>query len=179
MRVSIYNMASKLVDIDSTGFHAFYNVTRVLGSGAFGIVVLCTLKESGEECAVKYFKKSETNDEQLMNEVALLSGLDHPNIIKYRACRESTDYIFIEMELCKGGTLAEYMEEKANSTTENARFSELQVSSIMKQLFSALAYIHDKGIVHRDIKPANILLEDKENLTIKIIDFGLSAKLET
>ena len=114
-----------------------------------------------------------------MNEVNLLASLDHPNVIKYRACRESTDYIFIEMELCKGGTLAELMEEKENSATENSRFTELQVAHIMKQLFSALSYIHDKGIVHRDIKPANILLEDKENLTIKIIDFGLSAKLES
>ena len=68
------------------------------------------------------------------------------------------------------------IEEKERTQT---RFTELQVASLMKQIFSALHYIHEKGIVHRDIKPANILLADKENLIIKIIDFGLSAKLET
>ena len=101
-----------------------------------------------------------------------MMSLDHPNIIKYRAFRESSDYIFIEMELCKGGSLSELIDR-------NGRFTELQVASMMKQIFSALHFIHEKGIVHRDIKPANILVADKENLTLKIGDFGVSAMIES
>lgn len=46
----------------------------------------------------------------------------------------------------------------------------------MKQVLSALHYMHSKGIVHRDIKPENMLFEKKTKL-VKIIDFGISTKL--
>ena len=116
--------SSKDIEINSTGFHAFYKINKVLGSGSFGTVLFCEVIETGEECAVKYFKKNAINDDALMNEVDLLASLDHPNIIKYRACRESTEYIFIEMELCKAGTLADLIDEKA----ETGRFTELEVA---------------------------------------------------
>lgn len=50
----------------------------------------------------------------------------------------------------------------------------------MKQILSAVSYCHEKGIVHRDLKPENILFNQKgPNSTIKIIDFGASAKLNS
>jgi serine/threonine protein kinase len=55
------------------------------------------------------FKKTDVNREELMNEVKILSKLNHPNIVKYRTARENSKYIFIEMELLKGGTLKEFM----------------------------------------------------------------------
>ena len=46
----------------------------------------------------------------------------------------------------------------------------------MEQLFSAVYYMHSKGVVHRDLKPENILIESKgsNEMFIKIIDFGTS-----
>lgn len=52
-----------------------------------------------------------------------------------------------------------------------------KVKAIVKQLLDALKYIHSQQIVHRDLKPQNIGFKDKGNLhTLKIFDFGLSAK---
>lgn len=53
-------------------------------------------------------------------------------------------------------------------------FNEKDAAYIMKQLLSAVVYCHHKKIVHRDLKPENLLLESKDSLNIKVIDFGTS-----
>ena len=104
----------------SKKFLEIYEFIKVLGKGTFGKVVECRLRNSGEEWAVKYFKKSEVNREELMEEVNILSSLDHANIVKYRTARENSKYFFIEMELLKGGSLKELLETR--------RFSELEAA---------------------------------------------------
>ena len=61
----------------------------------------------------------------------------------------------------------------------NLKFTDEEASNIMKSILNAVAYIHSRGIVHRDLKPDNILVGDSNGiLTIKIADFGLSAKYD-
>lgn len=80
------------------------------------------------------------------------------------------------MELVQGGQLSTLIKEKKN---KNEKFTDEEASTIMKFLLWAVAYIHSIGIVHRDLKPDNILLSDFNDLsTIKIADFGLSAKYD-
>lgn len=56
-------------------------------------------------------------------------------------------------------------------------FSDMEVSSLMRAILSALAHMHEKETLHRDLKPSNILMADKTDLSsVKIIDFGLSEK---
>jgi calcium-dependent protein kinase len=57
-------------------------------------------------------------------------------------------------------------------------FSEHEAAIILNQLLSAIAYCHSKSVVHRDIKPENLLLEAKEGLNIKIIDFGTAQAID-
>jgi len=59
---------------------------------------------------------------------------------------------------------------------KKVNFTEKEAAAYMRQILSALYYLHDKGIVHRDIKAENILFENKKSDTIKIIDFGVSTK---
>ena len=78
------------------------------------------------------------------------------------------------MELVTNGSLEELMKARLESDT---RFSDKEVSLLMRSILSALAHIHDKDTLHRDLKPSNILLADRNNLaSVKIIDFGLSEK---
>ena len=77
--------------------------------------------------------------------------------------KEEKEYLYIALELCEGDTL----EDKIKSNSISRPAEPLQ---ILQQICSALAYIHDKGLIHRDLKPANIFLQKEK---IKIADFGL------
>ena len=103
-------------------------------------------------------------------EINILKSLDHPNIIKVYEFFKTEKYIYIIDELCTGGELFDKI-------VDVKYFSESVAKNIMKQLFSAMAYCHEKGIIHRDLKPENILIESSEEKNkdffhIKIIDFG-------
>ena len=88
------------------------------------------------------------------------------------------------MELVKDGKLSELIASKqakskcskrANRAEES--FTDRQASQIMRCILSGIDYVHNMNIVHRDLKPDNILVGDLNNLsTVKIADFGLSAK---
>ena len=85
--------------------------------------------------------------------------------------KEIKGKIFLGMEL---------MQEKLSTLiVKRKKFSDEEASQIIKCIFEAVEYIHNNNIVHRDLKPDNILIADTNDLTtIKIADFGLSAKYE-
>lgn len=87
---------------------------------------------------------------------------------------ESKNKLFLGMELVKDGRLSDLIKEKQK---QNAKFTDIDSSQLLKGILSAVHYIHSNGIMHRDLKPENILIDDKTDLsTVKIIDFGLSHK---
>ena len=80
------------------------------------------------------------------------------------------------MELIRGGQLSELILARKRL---DKSFSDEEASQIMKALFEAVHYLHTNEIVHRDLKPDNILIADPEDFSsIKVADFGLSAKCE-
>ena len=86
---------------------------------------------------------------------------------------EDDKYFFIVSEYIRHGELYEFIVQYQNSVATGA-LTELQVVKIVKQIFLALNYMHQKNIVHRDIKPENILIEDVKNMEIKVTDFGFA-----
>ena len=100
--------------------------------------------------------------------------LDHPNIVRIEEVYESTNEIYIVQELCLGGDLFDRLDEQTDY-----HYSEAQCARLVKQMLSAIRYLHSKTIVHRDLKLENFLFSSREaNAELKMIDFGLSKHFE-
>lgn len=158
-----------------TNIHTLYELKEQLGSGSYGRVVSAISKVTGERRAVKIINKKSIKNEQtrkkILNEVEIQKQLDHPNIVKIFEFYEDDRNLYIIMEECSGGELlASIYKQKGISETLTACF--------MKQIFSALVYMHSLGVVHRDLKLENMLLERPNLNTLKIADFGIATVLK-
>jgi len=159
-------------------FNNNYIILETIGKGSFGTVLKAKEVASGNIVAVKKMNlnKSKKNYEIIIKEVNVLKGLNHPKIVKYLNYIEDGNCIYIIMEFLSGGTLKQYIEN--NSKTPNNRLNENTSRIIIKQILSALSYLHYTcDICHRDIKPENIMFSEKDNInSIKVLDFGLSTE---
>ncbi|EAN32682.1 Protein kinase domain protein [Theileria parva strain Muguga] len=157
---------------DGTSIHDVYEIkSEKLGNGSYGNVLKGVHKESGAVRAIKIILKSKIeNAMRMKREIQIMKTLDHPNIIKLFEVYEDADCLYLVMEMCVGGELF----DRIVSTNG---FSEAYAASIMRQVFSAIAYCHNRNVLHRDLKPENILyMNDKPSSTIKIIDWGFATK---
>ena len=148
----------------------YYEIIKKIGEGGFGKIYKVKNKESGDIRAMKQIMKSKIPDiEKFQNEIKILSMVDHPNIVRLFEVIEDDKYFNLLQELCTGGELLSKVQKP---------LKEKEIAKIFKQIMSAIAYCHEKGIVHRDMKLENILFAtEKEDSPIKIIDFGLSVLL--
>lgn len=101
-------------------FNEAYRMGEILGNGAFGDVLWCVRRDTGARRAVKVCRKEAFTTKQqqidMVNEVAILKTLDHPNIIRVYETFEDQKRYFIVMELCKGGELFEQIAKRAYFT---------------------------------------------------------------
>ncbi|XP_015792494.1 serine/threonine-protein kinase Nek8 [Tetranychus urticae] len=151
-----------------------YEKVRVVGKGAFGTAILYRRRLDGDLVVMKEVDVTYMNaSERLMaiNEVKVLSILDHPNIVSFYNNYEWEGKLLIEMEYCEGGTLAEFL------SLLSKPLKEFEILTIFNQIVSGITYIHDRNILHRDLKTANIFMT-KEKI-FKIGDFGISKILGT
>ena len=153
-----------------------YEIQDTLGQGAYGAVKKVIHKGLNEERALKILKKSNLESvKDFLNEIEMLKTIDHPNVLKYYEYFEDKNYYYIITEYCSGGEIMNYIKDRKG-------ISEDAAAIIMKQLLSAVAYCHQKGIVHRDLKAANLLFKHEvtsdSEMMIKVIDFGISCKIE-
>ena len=108
---------------------------------------------------------------QMKAEFELLKKMDHPNVMRIFEAFENRSNIYIVSEFMDGGTLTK--------KTENKVLKESEISVIISNVLTGLAYCHGIGIAHRDIKPDNLMYETKgTNPCLKLIDFGLSILLD-
>ena len=149
-----------------------YNVTGLLGTGAFAVVYRLTTKDTGKAYAAKEldkrrFMKNGILDIKFDNELKIMKRLQHPNIVQYFDYHDHRQWIYIIMELVAGGELSAFM-NRHHLVQEN------MAQSITRQMLHALDYLHRRGITHRDVKPDNILISSRNPLVVKLSDFGLS-----
>lgn len=125
-------------------------------------------KDTGDYFAIKCIEKHEVDTDRLETEVEILKAVEHPHIISLEEFFDTPETLYLVMELVSGGELFDKI-------TDLGAYSENTAAVLVKNILSAVSYLHDLNIAHRDLKPTNLLLKDDEDLTnVKIADFGLS-----
>ena len=166
-----------------------YQLTQLLGRGNFGDVFLTTKKNSNISYATKRMDRELAEHpaycKYFVNEVSILRNIEHKNIVKLEDLKKTKKHYYIIMEYCNGGSLKSNLEKYMNKY--NNPFPEKVVQHIMRQIVSAINYLHGLKIVHRDLKLDNILVkysceEDKKSLNllnaeIKLVDFGFATHI--
>lgn len=138
------------------------------------------VKWCGEHFALKTFFGSE--HQTFMNEVSILAGLSHPNIVSLVGfitnTRNRSSSILLEL---MDQDLYHYMQEKlAGDDSDGVPFSHIEATDIMLQIAEGVQYLHENKIVHRDLKSFNIMINRGrrrgayEHLQVKVADFGHS-----
>ena len=144
-----------------------------LGKGSYGRVTLSRHKKTQAQYAIKAIdKRTKINKDSKLyfkREVEIMYKIRHPNVVRLFGHFEDETYCYFIMEYINKGSLYNLLLNKKKQPLE-----EKQVASYMKDVISAVYYLHnmDPPIIHRDIKPENALLT--ENNTVKITDFGWS-----
>ena len=175
-----------------------YKIEKVLGSGTFGITYLATTKvkiggqlgnmEATIKVAIKEFFMEAINGrtgtsvtsgntdgtydkykKKFIKEARNMSRMNHPNIVKVSDIFEANNTCYYVMEYCEGGSLDELIKRKGC-------LSECESLNYIRQIATALKYMHDNKMLHLDLKPGNVVL--RENGDAVLIDFGLSKQFD-
>lgn len=149
-----------------------YDLTRVLGKGAMGIVYEGRDPNLDRRVAIKTVKVENLSEEaaaeyehRFRTEARSAARLQHPNIVSVYDSDRDGDIAFLVMEYIQGDDLKHHLDRGVRYTLE-------QSLKMIRDLLSALDYAHKQGIVHRDIKPANMLIEPGGR--VKLTDFGVA-----
>jgi len=123
---------------------------------------------------LEYGRMGDKEKAQLVSEVNILQGLQHPNIVRYydRIIDRANRRIYIVMEYCEGGDMTMLIKK---CKREKDFVAEDVIWKIFMQIALALKECHcrkEGTIIHRDIKPGNVFLDAANN--VKLGDFGLS-----
>uniref|UniRef100_UPI00358F9A9D calcium/calmodulin-dependent protein kinase type 1-like isoform X2 n=1 Tax=Myxine glutinosa TaxID=7769 RepID=UPI00358F9A9D len=138
--------------------------------GAFSEVFLAQSRHSPQLAAIKCMNKNVLmgKENTVENEIAVLSRINHENIVSLEEIYENTTHLYLVMQLVSGGELFDRIVERGFYTEKDA-------SQLIQQVLRAVSYLHQSGIVHRDLKPENLLyFSPDEDSKIMISDFGLS-----
>jgi serine/threonine protein kinase/Tfp pilus assembly protein PilF len=155
-----------------------YRILEKLGEGAMGVVYAAEDMHLGRHVAIKFPAAASTVTDfrlRFLREARAVSTLSHQNIAAVYDYGETCageaggkGQPFIVMELVKGASLAELMQE-GSLTLKRA-------VEIVADVAEALSEAHHHGVVHRDIKPSNVLINEKGE--VKVLDFGLAKQLK-
>uniref|UniRef100_A0A4W5QJ55 non-specific serine/threonine protein kinase n=1 Tax=Hucho hucho TaxID=62062 RepID=A0A4W5QJ55_9TELE len=145
--------------------------SQVLGLGINGKVLECTNKKTGEKCALKILYDSPKARREVELHWRVSGG---PYIVRILSLYENMHHgkkcLLIIMECMQGGELFSRIQARGDQA-----FTEREGSEIMRDIGTAIEFLHNMNIAHRDIKPENLLYTHQErNGTLKLTDFGFA-----
>ena len=162
-----------------------YGIEKLLGQGGFGITYLAVQSGLDRKVAIKEFfmkdlceRDADTSSvtlgtsgsrqtvirfkEKFIREAKTIASLRHPNIVNIYDVFEENGTAYYVMEYHDGGSLSSL----------DLPLSVDEASGYIRQIASALSYLHKRNTMHLDVKPSNILLDESGNAVL--IDFGVS-----
>ncbi|XP_007246058.2 serine/threonine-protein kinase ULK2 isoform X2 [Astyanax mexicanus] len=159
-----------------------YSRKDLVGHGAFAVVFKGRHKKKTDwDVAIKSINKKNLSKSQILlgKEIKILKELQHENIVALYDVQETPNFVFLVMEYCNGGDLADYLQAKGTLREDTLRV-------FLQQIAAAMRILNSKGIIHRDLKPQNILLSytgrkksSINGIRIKIADFGFARYLQS
>lgn len=150
-----------------------------LGKGSYGSVYLASHRVTGDERAVKVMNVDRVTSyylRKLHTEISILRSLDHPNIIGLQDVFFGRRSVYLVTQLCRGGELFELLN---TGKSKGFVFKEDRAALLVRDMLSAVHYLHQNNIVHRDLKLENFLFEQQHmDSPLVLIDFGLARRFE-
>jgi predicted Ser/Thr protein kinase len=139
-------------------------VIRKIGEGSFGEVLLC--EWNGVEVAMKNFPSMDSEAvREVLHEALMMSKVSHhPHIVQLIGVVRDAEHVGLVMNFCSGGSLYKNLTEH--------RLDEAAKIRALREVASALAFLHRLNIVHRDVAARNVLLEGSG--AARLSDLGLS-----
>jgi len=159
----------------SNTFQELYRLTgEVLGQGAYASVQTCVNIYTEVEYAVKIIEKIPGHSRtRVFKEIDTFHHCQgHKNIIQLVEYFEESEKFYLVFEKVRGGQLLDHIQKRKY-------FTEREAALIIRDVASALQFLHSKGIAHRDLKPENVLCTYKDTITpVKLCDFDLGSGIK-
>ena len=142
---------------------------RPLGSGGSGSVWLVRDERSARDVALKVVPREGKAGSRAEREVEAATRLRHPRCLRALALERDDHHVYVAYEYVPGKTLRQCI--------RSGELDDAASVEVGAQVLDALAHAHAKKVLHRDVKPGNVMVEDREELSVRLLDFGL-AQLE-
>jgi hypothetical protein len=146
-----------------------YRPLRPLGSGGGGSVWLARDEHEDRDVALKVVEREGKPGARAEREVDAATRLRHPRCLRALALARDDNHVYVAYPYVAGRTLRDAL--------RNGAVDDWGAVEAGAQVLEALAHAHSKGVVHRDVKPANVMLEEGDEVSVRLLDFGL-AQLE-
>ena len=184
-RLSLLEPLERQVLIAGDDIEGRYVLKAKLGEGGMGVVFLARQISTNRDVALKVMrldKVDETGVERFRQEIDIISGLSHPNIVRVFDTGRipNRDLIYVVMELVEGISLNEVLWYRhAAEEYYKCHMDVGMALEIAYQVCAALTEPHMQGIIHRDIKPENLIIVPRsdETMHVKVLDFGVARVL--